>query len=101
MAQLDWPLLLCHRLDVADGRIVGYRIRQPDPKRHSVKAFQSLRYRVFAAGDSYNDIPMLEQSDQGFFYQCPQAVAEKYPQFPRASSYQALQVLLSASAAVT
>jgi phosphoserine / homoserine phosphotransferase len=101
MAQLDWPLLLCHRLDVIGGKIAGYRIRQPDPKRQSVKAFQSLHYRVLAAGDSYNDIPMLEQADQGFFYRCPPAVAEKYPQFPRADTYKALQELLLASAAVT
>jgi phosphoserine / homoserine phosphotransferase len=101
MAQLDWPLLLCHRLNVVAGRIAGYTIRQPDPKRQSVKAFQSLRYRVLAVGDSYNDIPMLEQSDQGIFYRCPPAVAEQYPQFPGVKSYQALQELLSASAAVT
>lgn len=100
MAQLDWPLLLCHRLDVVNGRIAGYRIRQPDPKRQSVKAFQSLRYKVFAVGDSYNDVPMLEQADQGIFYKCPPAIAQQYPQFPLMGSYQALQKLLSVSAAV-
>ncbi len=55
MAKLGWPTLLCHQLEIADDRIVGYRIRQPDPKRQSVRAFKSLRYRVLAAGDSYND----------------------------------------------
>ena len=94
MAKLGWPLLLCHRLDVAGGKIEGYRIRQPEPKRQSVKAFQSLRYRVLAAGDSYNDIPMLDQADRGFFYRCPPGVAAEYPQFPRAESYLALQDLL-------
>jgi phosphoserine/homoserine phosphotransferase len=88
-------MLLCHRLEVTKGRIEGYRIRQPDPKRQSVKAFQSLRYRVLAAGDSYNDIPMLDQADAGFFYKCPATVATEYPQFPRAASYQALQDLLA------
>jgi len=100
MAKLGWPLLLCHRLDVTDGRIAGYRIRQPDPKRQSVKAFQSLRYRVFAVGDSYNDIPMLDQADAGIFYRCPAAVASQYPQFPRTESYQALQELLASRLAV-
>jgi phosphoserine/homoserine phosphotransferase len=100
MAQLNWPMLLCHRLEVVAGRIAGYRIRQPDPKRQSVQAFQSLRYTVFAVGDSYNDLPMLEQADRGFFYRCPPAIATQYPQFPQTGSYQALQELLSASAAV-
>ena len=100
MAKLGWPMLLCHRLEVIGGRIQGYRIRQPDPKRQTVKAFQSLRYRVLAAGDSYNDIPMLDQADQGFFYRCPAVVATEYPQFPRASSYQALHELLVPNPAV-
>lgn len=94
MAKLGWPLLLCHRLEVVKGRIEGYRIRQPDPKRESVKAFQALRYRVIAAGDSYNDIPMLDQADAGFFYRCPPAVAAQFPQFARAETYQALRALL-------
>ena len=100
MAKLGWPMLLCHKLEVVRGRIEGYRIRQPDPKRQSVKAFQSLRYRVLAAGDSYNDIPMLDQADAGFFYCCPPAVASEYPQFPRAESYEGLQQLLAPSPAV-
>ena len=99
MAKLGWPLLLCHRLEVVKGRIEGYRIRQPDPKRESVKAFQALRYRVIAAGDSYNDIPMLDQADAGFFYRCPPAVAAQFPQFARAETYQALQALLQDSRA--
>lgn len=101
IAQLGSPMLLCHRLEVTDGFVTGYRIRQPDPKRHSVRAFQSLRYRVFAAGDSYNDIPMLEEADAGFFYRCPAAVAQQFPQFPRAENYGELQSLLSGAAATT
>jgi len=99
MEKLGWPMLLCHRLEVVDGRIAGYRIRQPDPKRQSVKAFQTLRYRVLAVGDSYNDIPMLDQADFGFFYRCPGTVADQFPKFPRAESYEALQSLLERSPA--
>jgi len=49
---------------------------------------------VIAAGDSYNDIPMLDQADAGFFYRCPPAVAAQFPQFARAETYQALRALL-------
>ena len=100
MAKLGWPLLLCHRLEVVGGRIAGYCIRQPDPKRESVKAFQALCYRVLAVGDSYNDIPMLEQADEAFFYRCPDVVAAQYPGFPRADSYDALKALLERGTAV-
>lgn len=95
MAKLGWPLLLCHRLVVTDDRIVGYKIRQEDPKRCSVKAFKSLNYRVFAAGDSYNDIPMLEEADHGFFFAAPQNIVDEFPQYPHAPDYAALQTHLS------
>ena len=94
MAKLGFPTLLCHKLVVEQDRIVGYRIRQEDPKRQSVRAFKSLNYRVLAAGDSYNDISMLEEADAGFFYRAPENVLAEYPQYPHAVSYEALQQLL-------
>jgi len=95
MAKLGWPTLLCHRLVVENDRIVGYRIRQPDPKRCSVRAFRSLEYKVLAAGDSYNDISMLEEADAGFFYRAPAKVLEEFPQYPAAEDYAGLQQFLT------
>ncbi|MGD8418320.1 MAG: bifunctional phosphoserine phosphatase/homoserine phosphotransferase ThrH [Pseudomonadales bacterium] len=97
MAKLGWPTLLCHRLEVEDDRIVDYRIRQPDPKRCSVRAFRSLEYKVLAAGDSYNDVSMLEEADAGFFYRAPANVLSEFPQYPAAEDYAGLQSLLSAA----
>jgi len=97
MAQLGYPMLLCHKLEIENDRIVGYRLRQTDPKRHSVKAFQNLTLKVLAAGDSYNDIPMLEQADKGFFFMAPKKILAQYPQFPSANSYSELQSLLESS----
>lgn len=94
MEKLGQPFLLCHRLVVEDDRIANYRIRQPDPKRCSVKAFKSLNYTVFAAGDSFNDVTMLEEADHGFFYQAPENVCEQFPQYPRAVDYRELQQML-------
>ncbi|MCE4155926.1 bifunctional phosphoserine phosphatase/homoserine phosphotransferase ThrH, partial [Escherichia coli] len=51
MAQLGFPTLLCHRLEVTDDRITGYRLRQADGKTEAVRAFQSLHYQVVATGD--------------------------------------------------
>jgi phosphoserine/homoserine phosphotransferase len=97
MAKLGWPTLLCHQLVVENDRITGYTIRQPDPKRCSVKAFKSLEYRVLAAGDSYNDVSMLDEADAGFFYMAPDNVRADYPQYPFAQSYSELQDLLQGS----
>ncbi len=83
MRQLDYPMLLCHQLEVSeDGRIVGYNLRQRDAKRESIKAFQSLNYRVMAVGDSYNDTAMLEQADVGILFRPPDNVVAEFPQFP-------------------
>ncbi len=95
MAKLGWPTLLCHRLVVEDDRITGYRIRQPDPKRCSVRAFRSLEYRILAAGDSYNDVSMLEEADAGFFFKAPDNVRADYPQYAAAEDYEGLQTLLA------
>jgi phosphoserine/homoserine phosphotransferase len=99
MAKLGYPLLLCHRLEVADGRITGYRLRQADPKRASVAAFHSLGNRVLAAGDSFNDIPMLDEADHGFLFQAPTNVSDEYPQFTGAGDYRELQELLAGARA--
>lgn len=96
--KLGGPLLLCHNLEIENDRIVGYRIRQPDPKRRSVQSFKSLKYPVFSVGDSYNDVSMLEEADAGFFYRAPEHVRAEFPQFEAAEDYPALQDLLAAAA---
>jgi phosphoserine/homoserine phosphotransferase len=96
---LGWPMLLCHRLDVdAQGRILGIRLRQDDPKRHSVLAFQSMKYKVIAVGDSYNDATMLKTADAGILYRPPQRVLDEFPELPVAQSYDELKRFFSASA---
>ncbi len=97
MAQLDEPFLLCHRLQITNDRITGYRLRQADPKRCSVKAFKSLELNVIAAGDSFNDVSMLEEADAGIFFQAPDNVREQFPQYPLAHDYQELQSLILAA----
>lgn len=88
MAQLGWPTVLCHRLEVdSDDRIVDYRLRQPDQKRRAVAALHSLNYRVIAAGDSYNDTTMLAEADHGFLFRAPANVIEEFPQFAALTEY--------------
>ena len=97
MVQLGNPSLFCHQLIIEDGNIVGYRLRQQDPKRKTVEALQSLNYRVIAAGDSFNDLSMLKTADAGYFYRAPQNVLEMNPEFSVASNYEELKSLIRAS----
>lgn len=92
MAQLGYPTLFCHQLDInSDGKVVGYKIRQANPKRQSICAFKSLYYRTIAAGDSYNDTTMLAEADAGILFHAPQNVIEEFPQFPAVHTFEDLK----------
>jgi len=99
MQQLDWPTLFCHRLAVSDeGRVVGYKLRQSDPKRKSVQSLKNLNFRVYAAGDSYNDTTMLQEAHAGFLFRAPQNVVAEFPQFPVCDEYHELRSLIDIAA---
>ena len=95
MEQLERPTLFCHSLEVnGNGIISGYRLRQPDAKRETVKALKSLNFEVFAFGDSYNDINMLKEADLGILFRPPQNVVDDYPEFPVMHEYSELKCFL-------
>ncbi len=96
MKQLGRPTLFCHSLVMDDtNRIIDYKLRQPDPKRRTVEALQSLKYQVIAMGDSYNDTSMLKQADAGILFRPPQNVIDDFPQFPVVHDYDALRAIMS------
>ena len=97
MKQLDYPTLFCHQLVIdSDDSIVGYKLRQPNGKQEAVKALQNLNFKVVAAGDSYNDIGMLKQADEGILFDPPKNVISDYPQFSVSTSYADFQKKLEA-----
>ncbi len=98
MRQLAWPTIFCHQLEVAaDGRITDYKLRQPNQKQKAVAAFQSLNYRVLAAGDSFNDTTMLGQANAGFFFHAPKSIQDQFPQFPAFDRYEDLLAAMKAA----
>jgi phosphoserine/homoserine phosphotransferase len=96
MRQLGWPTLFCHQLEVQDGRIVNYKLRQPNQKQHAVAALKSLHYKVIAAGDSFNDTTMLKEADVGFFFHAPEAIQKQFPQFKPFEKYDDLLAAIKA-----
>ncbi len=95
MKQLDRPTLFCHNLIVDENdNIISYKLRQPDPKRKTVQALQSLEYKVIAFGDSYNDISMLKQAEVGILFRPPQNVIDDHPELPVTYDYQQLRGLI-------
>lgn len=92
MKQLGWPTLLCHELEVAPtGRITGYRLRMADQKRRAVEALRSLNYTIIAAGDSHNDLSMLQAANQGILFRPTDAFAAANPKLPVTRDHAALR----------
>jgi phosphoserine / homoserine phosphotransferase len=94
LRQLEWPTLLCHRLEVVDDRVVNYCLRVPQQKQKAVAAFKLLNYHVISAGDSFNDTAMLSEADVGFLFRAPLAVKQEFPQFQAVDSYADLMMLI-------
>ncbi|HCS29609.1 MAG TPA: bifunctional phosphoserine phosphatase/homoserine phosphotransferase ThrH [Spongiibacteraceae bacterium] len=93
MAQLGYPTLLCHNLEVdaESGRITDYKLRQANPKRQAIVGFKSMYYRTIAAGDSYNDTTMLAEADAGILFHAPDNVIAEFPQYPAVHTYEDLK----------
>lgn len=99
MQQLGWPTLFCHKLVVdSEGSVTGYQLRQKDPKRQSVKSLHALNYRIFAAGDSYNDTTMLSEADAGFLFRAPDNVIAEFPQYRVTNDYSELRAFIDEAA---
>jgi phosphoserine / homoserine phosphotransferase len=92
MRQLGFPTLFCNQLEIdGNGRIVNYHMRMQDPKKHAVAALKSLNFFTLAAGDSYNDIAMLNEADAGFFFRPPDHLPKEFPRFSVTQNYGELQ----------
>ncbi len=83
MRKLAWPTIFCNTLEVADdGRITGYRMRVEKSKLSTVKALQSIGFETIAAGDSFNDLGMIQASKAGFLFKSTDAIKADYPDIP-------------------
>ena len=94
--KLGSPTVFCHHLDVSKtGVIEGYKLRIENQKKRAVEAFHKLGFSVYAAGDSYNDIGMLQEADLGVLFSAPSELMKKYKNFKTANNYIQLKELLT------
>ena len=83
MEKLGWPTLFCNTLDVApDGTISGFQMRCEKSKLTTVKALQSCGFDTIAAGDSFNDLAMIQASKAGFLFKSTEAIKAAHPELP-------------------
>ena len=94
MEKLDWPTIFCNTLEVADdGTITGYKMRCAQSKLTTVRALQSAGYETVAAGDSFNDLGMIQASKAGFLFKSTEKIKADYPELP---AYEEFSDLLAA-----
>ena len=83
MKKLGWPSLFCNTLEVAEnGEITGFKMRCEHSKLTSVKALQSMGFDTIAAGDSYNDLEMIQASKAGFLFRSTEQIKADHPELP-------------------
>ena len=94
MEKLNWPTIFCNTLEVADsGEITGFKMRCEKSKLTTVKALQSIGYDTIAAGDSFNDLAMIQASKAGFLFKSTEQIKKDYPELP---AYEEFSDLLAA-----
>ena len=98
MKKLGWPTIFCNELEIDDeGYIAGVRMRCDHSKLTTVRGLQSIGFDTIAAGDSYNDLEMIEASKAGFLFRTTDKIKADYPQYPAFEDYdEFLEAILAA-----
>ncbi len=95
MKKLDWPTLFCNSLEVGDnGEITGFKMRVEKSKLSTVKALKSIGFEIIAGGDSYNDLGMILEAEEGFLFKSTEQIKKDYPDLPAFEDYDELMKYL-------
>ena len=98
MAKLNWPSLFCNTLEVgSSGEITGYKMRCAKSKLTTVKALQSCGFETIAAGDSFNDLGMIQAGKAGFLFKSTPQIKADYPDIPAFEEFPDLLAAIKAA----
>ena len=89
LKKLGSPAIICHDWKIKNGRVVALPLRvKGDSKAPVVRAFQKLGLKVFAVGDSLNDLGMLRAANAASWFR-PSSRAFEQGRDLRVSQYYA------------
>ena len=98
MKKLGWPSIFCNSLEVAeDGEITGFKMRIEHSKFSTVKALQAIGFETIAAGDSYNDLAMIQASKAGFLFRSTEKIKADHPELPAYEEFADLMAAIKAA----
>ncbi len=75
LAKLGHPTLLCNKLETDDDGFISGWVWREGGKRAVIDHLRQCGRRVLAAGDSFNDLPMLDAADSGFLFRPAERIA--------------------------
>ena len=88
MEKLGMPTIFCNELVVGeDGVITDYKMRCPNSKFTTVTHLQAMGFDTIAAGDSFNDLGMIQASKAGFLFRSTEQIKKDYPQLEAFEEY--------------
>ncbi len=88
MKKLGYPSLFCNELIASStGEITGFKMRCEKSKLTTVKGLQAMGFDTIAAGDSFNDLGMIQASRAGFLFRSTEQIKKDYPQYPAFEEY--------------
>lgn len=98
MEKVGYPTLFCNELTVGpDGSITGYKMRCEKSKYTTVRALQSAGFETIAAGDSHNDLGMIQASKAGFLFRSTAAIKAEHPELPAFEEFSDLLAAIRAA----
>ncbi len=91
MKKLNMPTIFCNELTVGEGgEITGFKMRCEQSKLTTVKCLQAMGFETIAAGDSFNDLGMIQASKAGFLFRTTEQLRKDFPQYKALETYDEL-----------
>ncbi len=92
MKLFGYPSLFCHSIQYNYQKSeLEFFLRQDNQKQKAVEALKSLNFKVYAAGDSYNDVTMLHKADAANLFCAPKNVSDEFPQYKNLQNYEEMK----------
>lgn len=98
MEKLGMPTIFCNELVVnGDGKVENYHMRCEKSKLTTVRALQSCGFETIAAGDSFNDLAMIQASKAGFLFRSTEQIKKDHPELLAFEEYDELLEAIKAN----
>ncbi|MBP7708175.1 bifunctional phosphoserine phosphatase/homoserine phosphotransferase ThrH [Candidatus Pacearchaeota archaeon] len=94
MKKLDYPFMCANSLEIKEGKIVGYKLREKDGKIEMINRFKEAGFETIAIGDSFNDLKMLHGANNGILFRAKEELVKKGSNLFSAKTYEELKKIL-------